>query len=188
MPERKRLVEEEVTAVIAPVDEAPPLNDCSSENLLLSERRVVEATVMVPPSETEAPLMVMLELARSVFCTVAQVATPEPLSERTNWLVQLVPVYAMVPPVELARWSAEVMLVMARLVVVAEVEVAFWVMRLPAESMVVEAVAPKDAVFAVSRPEKVLVVEALVAVSPPLKAMLVVVAFRGKRYAKVDAR
>ena len=54
-------------------------------------------------------------------------------------------------------------------------------MRLPAESMVVEAVAPKDAVFAVSRPEKVLVVEALVAVSPPLKAMLVVVALSGKR-------
>ena len=169
-----------MTEVICPVDDAPPLNDWSSENLLLSERSVVEATVMLavpsnetplmvravcsavavpalpeiepvmsevkvfapenllasarrvveatviePPRDTDAPLMVMAELARSVFCTVAQVATPDPLRERENWLVQLVPVYAMVPPVELARWSAVVMLVMAKVVVVAEVEVEF---------------------------------------------------------------
>ena len=125
IPERKRLVLLAVTEVICPVDDAPPLNDWSRENLLASARSVVEATVMEPPRDTDAPLMVMAELARSVFCTVAQVATPEPLSERTNWLVQDEPVYAMVPPVELARWSAEVMLVMAKLVVVAEVEVEF---------------------------------------------------------------
>ena len=88
----------------------------------------------------------------------------------------------MVPPVELARCSAEVIEVMARLVVVALFAVSVPpITVLPAESIVVEAVAPKDAVFAVSRPEKVLVVEALVAVSPPLNAMFVVVAFSGKR-------
>ena len=53
---------------------------------------MVEATVMDPPSETEAPLMVMAEFARSALATVAQVATPLPLRERMNWLVQLVPV------------------------------------------------------------------------------------------------
>jgi hypothetical protein len=74
---------------------------------------------------------------------------------------------------------------MAKLVVVAEVAVAFCVTRLPDESMVVLAVAPKAAVFAVTRPENSLVVVPLVAVKPPLKARFVDVAFEGKRYAKV---
>ena len=54
--------------------------------------------VMVPPRETDPPpvaiplvLMVIEENERSVFATVAQVAVPAPLSERTNWLVQLEP-------------------------------------------------------------------------------------------------
>ena len=237
-PEINRFVEDDVTEVICPVDDAPPLNDCRSENLLLSERSVVEATVMLavpsnetplmvravcsavavpalpeiepvmsevkvfapenllasarsvveatvmePPRDTDAPLMVMAELARSVFCTVAQVATPDPLRERENWLVQEEPVYAMVPPVELARWRAEVIEVMARLVVVAFASVVLPVTLsvpatavLPAESMVVEAVAPKDSVFPVARVVKRLVVVPLVAVKPPLNAMLVVVA------------
>ena len=54
-------------------------------------------------------------------------------------------------------------------------------MRLPAESIVVEAVPPKDAVFAVARVVKRLVDVPLVAVKPPLNARLVVVALSGKR-------
>jgi hypothetical protein len=164
------------------------------ENLFASPRSVVEATVIEPPSETLEPLIVMDEFARSVFWTVAHVATPDPLSERTNWLVQAEPVYATTPPVELPRWSALVTEVTARLVVVAEVVVEFCVMRLPAESIEVEAVAPKRAAVAVMVDEaKRFVVEALllvmvemvaeVPVSPPLNAMLVVVALFGKRYA-----
>lgn len=54
------------------------------ENVLLFARRVVDETVIVPPRETDVPLMVIAEFARSVFATVAQVAAPPPLSERTN--------------------------------------------------------------------------------------------------------
>ena len=46
--------------------------------------------------------------------TLAHVATPAPLSERTNWLVQEEPPYATTPPVELARWRALVTLVIAK--------------------------------------------------------------------------
>jgi hypothetical protein len=79
----------------------------------------VDDTVMEPPRETAEPLMVMLLFCRSVFCTVAQVATPLPFIDLMNWLVQEVPVYAVTWPIELARWSAEVTPVTVRLVVVA---------------------------------------------------------------------
>ncbi len=60
-------------------------------------------------------------------------------------------------------------------------------LTLPAESMVVEAVEPKAAVEPVTRPEKRLVVVALVAINPPLKVMRVEVAFDGNGYANVVA-
>ena len=86
------MVREVCSAVAVPAlpDTDPVMSEVkvlAPENLLASARSVVDATVMVPPRDTEAPLMVILELARSVFCTVAQVATPLPLRERTNWLV-----------------------------------------------------------------------------------------------------
>ena len=61
-------------------------------------------SVKVPPRDTdglpERPVkeVVKEELARSVFSTVAQVATPEPLRERTNWLVHDVPPYGESEP------------------------------------------------------------------------------------------
>ena len=80
--------------------------------------------VSVPPSETVPPpvaipvvLMVMLENARSALATVAQVAVPAPLSERTNWLVQLEPAYAVAVPFDEPRKSAFGMLEIVRLLV-----------------------------------------------------------------------
>jgi hypothetical protein len=63
----------------------------------------------------------MVEFARSVLATVAHVATPEPLRERTNWLVQLVPVYAVTVPLLLPKKSADGTLETVRLVVEARV-------------------------------------------------------------------
>jgi hypothetical protein len=70
-----------------------------------------------------------------------------------------------VPPSEIARSVASV--------------------RTPAEEKLEVAVAPKDAAFPVSVPPKMVVPVAFVVVSPPLNASKVVVAFDGKRYAKV---
>jgi hypothetical protein len=50
----------------------------------------------------------MVEFARSVFATVSQVAAPSAESERTNWLVQEVPVYSATIPVAPVRRIAEV--------------------------------------------------------------------------------
>ena len=70
--------------------------------------------VSVPPRASEPPpvaipevLIVTDEFARSVFCTVAQVAVPAPLSERTNWLVHAPdPVYAVTVPFDDPKKSA----------------------------------------------------------------------------------
>jgi hypothetical protein len=63
-----------------------------------SAKSVVDATVIDPPSDTEVPFIVIDELERSVFATLAQVPTPEAERERTNWLVQDVPAYAEPTP------------------------------------------------------------------------------------------
>ena len=65
----------------------------------------------------------MDEFARSVFCTVAHVAVPAPLSDRTNWLVQLDPAYAVAVPFAEPKKSAFGIDETVRLVVEAVVEV-----------------------------------------------------------------
>ena len=50
----------------------------------------------------------MVELARSVLATVAQVAAPRADRERTNWLVHEVPAYSAKVPLALVRVRAEV--------------------------------------------------------------------------------
>ena len=81
------------------------------EKVLESASRVEEAAVMVPeaPRAILVPFTVRDELARSVLATVAHVAEPAALRERTNWLVHDVPPYAPARPVASSRMSAEVM-------------------------------------------------------------------------------
>ena len=67
------------------------------------------------------------------------------------------------------------------------VEVAFWVVRLPVLLIVVDAVPPNDTELAERTLEKNVDDVPFVIVSPPLKFKSVVVAFDGKRYAKVVA-
>ena len=92
-----KLVEKRFPAVKA-VDDAFTRTDVLVEEVALIQPTVGELEalrVMVPPRETVAPpvrmpeeLMVMDEFVRSAFATLAHVAAPAPLSERTNWLVQ----------------------------------------------------------------------------------------------------
>jgi hypothetical protein len=73
--------------------------------------------------------------------TVAHVATPAPLIERTNWLVQEVPAYAAAVPAELVTMRADGTEEIVRFVVDAEVEYRF-----------VEVIAVEDAVESVVCP------------------------------------
>ena len=57
--------------------------------------------------------------------TLAQVATPAPFRERTNWSVQELPAYSPKEPSADARGSAEVMEVIANVVEVPPVNVMF---------------------------------------------------------------
>ena len=96
------------------------------------------------------------------------------------------------PPVVVFRSEPETMVEMAKFDDVAADSVVLPVTfnvpptaALPEASIVVEAVPPNAAVFAVERLVKLFVELALVVVSPPLKAIKVLVAFEGKRYAKL---
>ena len=68
--------------------------------------RVAPRATDEPPEARPEYVRLIDEFARSVFCTVAQVAVPAPLSDRTNWLVQLDPVYAVAVPFAEPKKSA----------------------------------------------------------------------------------
>jgi hypothetical protein len=94
--------------------------------------------VMLPKMEFAATCA-RLENGRSpvtsaVRSTVAQDATPAPLRDRTNWLVHVEPWYSESDPSAPARGRAEVILVMARLEVVAPEVVSEVMTPLVAES------------------------------------------------------
>jgi hypothetical protein len=83
--------------------------------------------VMFPRTEF-AETCARLEKGRSPVTSEArltdsQVATPAPLRERTNWLVQVVPVYSEMVPSVPAMGRAEVSEETVRLVVEAKVAV-----------------------------------------------------------------
>ena len=80
------------------------------EKVLLSMRSVedaVEIVSAVSPRVRVTPLTTIVECARSVLATVAQIAAPAPLMERMNWLVQPEPVYEVTPDVPFPTKSVE---------------------------------------------------------------------------------
>ena len=93
----------------------------------LPKRSALDWTFAQPVPPLATGRMPVTSLVRE---TEAQVATPAPFNERTNWLVQEVPAYSENEPSAPASGMAEVRLVTARLVVVACVLVAFTVTRL----------------------------------------------------------
>lgn len=69
-------------------------------------------SVVVPKANESVSLVrtigyVTARLVSAEMSTVAQVATPEPLSERTNWLVQDDPAYAEATPLALVMMRAD---------------------------------------------------------------------------------
>jgi hypothetical protein len=105
------------------------------------ETEVASPVLPVMLAKTEfAETCAKLEKGKSPVTSLArftdsQVATPAPLRERTNWLVQLVPVYSETTPeasvtgiavvmLEMTRAEVEARVVTARRVVVALVPVA----------------------------------------------------------------
>ena len=77
------------------------------EPLYVPEKvRVVSVAVRSARLEPRA-MPEMVEFARSVLATVAQVAAPRADKDRTNWLVQLVPAYSAKRPLAPVRVRAE---------------------------------------------------------------------------------
>ena len=132
--------------------------------VLFQSVEVAEAHVTKSASFTKS-FSVMSVRFRSSSCPQAQVATPAPFRERTNWSVQELPAYSPKEPSTAARGSAEVMEVIANVVEVPPVNVMFANALVP-EKVLVSPRSVEDAAVMVCVPPAVMAVALMVASVP----------------------